>query len=233
MDKPQPGSAVADALEPSGLVPRGWLVPETGAEPLLANEKPAKAICLIGHVGGEFWPVFSAWWRMHPGVSDPLDSWSKTVIEPVANATGGQAVYPSDKPWHPIQTWAMEAEGVRASPLALLIHPEFGLWHGYRGAILFEERALGDRASFKSATTDQNLVHPCDACLDKPCLSACPVAAFSPGGFAVSNCRSYLKTEDGRQGCMASGCLARDACPIGRAHRYSPAQLQFHMAFYS
>ncbi|WP_394691942.1 ferredoxin [Hoeflea sp.] len=233
MAEPHPGGAVAAALEPSGLVPRGWLAPEAGAEPLLVDGKPAKAICLIGHAGGGFWPVFSAWWREHPRVSDPLDSWSKAVIEPVAAEAGGQAVFPSDRPWHPFQAWAMKAEALRSSPLGLLIHPEFGLWHGYRGAILFAETALGDRVSSKSAMAGQAFVHPCDVCSDKPCLSACPVGAFSPDGFAVSNCRSYLRTKDGQQGCMTSGCLAREACPVGRSHRYSPAQLQFHMTSYS
>jgi hypothetical protein len=233
VDKRHPGSAVAAALEPSGLVLRGWLVPEAGAEPLLANGKHADAICLIGHLGGGFWPVFEAWRNANSLMPDPLDTWSKLVIEPVAKATGGQAVFPSDKPWHPFQTWAMKAERLTASPLGMLIHPEFGLWHGYRGALLFDDSALGNRVKSESATVQQSLVNPCDECSDKPCLSACPVAAFSPDGFDVSSCRSYLKTEDGRQGCMISGCLARDACPVGRANRYSPAQLQFHMASYS
>lgn len=233
MVKPHPVNAVAAALEPSGLVPRGCLAPEPGAEPLLANGKRAKTICLIGHLGGEFWSLFVAWWQAHPGLADPLDTWSKSVIEPVAAAAGGQAVFPSDRPWHPFQAWAMEAEALRPSPLGLLIHPEFGLWHGYRGAILFADSVPGDRVRSESETVVQSLFHPCDECLEKPCTRACPVGAFSPDGFAVSNCRSYLRTEDGRQGCMASGCLARDACPIGRAHRYSPAQLQFHMASFS
>ena len=63
-------------------------------------------------------------------------------------------------------------------------------------------------------------IHACDTCVDKPCLSACPVNAFGPNGFDVASCRAYLNTEPGRKGCMTSGCMARDACPVGRAHRY-------------
>jgi hypothetical protein len=29
--------------------------------------------------------------------------------------------------------------------------------------------------------------------------------------------------------CMAIGCLARHACPIGHDYRYTPAQANFHM----
>jgi hypothetical protein len=28
---------------------------------------------------------------------------------------------------------------------------------------------------------------------------------------------------------MASGCLARRACPVGKDYVYDPAQMQFHM----
>ncbi len=36
----------------------------------------------------------------------------------------------------------MAAEGLKPSPLGLLMHPEYGLWHGYRGAILFGEAGI-------------------------------------------------------------------------------------------
>jgi len=234
VDNPPLMAAVALALQPSGLVPRGWLAPETDSAPLLTNGKSAKTICLVGHGGGGFWPVFDGWWQKHPGIADPLDNWSKATINPVAVSLGGEAIFPSDRPWHPFQHWAMMAEGLKPSPLGLLIHPDYGLWHGYRGAILFGERALsgsgkpeGGKAGDASETA---ALHPCDTCPDKPCLSTCPVEAFTPTGFAVADCRSFLKSEPGRDGCMDSGCLARDACPVGREYRYSTGQIRFHMA---
>ena len=178
--------------------------------------------------------MFEAWRARHPDVADPLDSWSKAMLLPLAEAVGGEAVFPSDRPWQPFQTWAIAAEGLKPSPLGLLIHPVYGLWHGYRGALLFgadalarldppERRPAGDAPGLPSP-------HPCDACAEKPCLSACPVMAFDPDGFDVASCRAYLKTDAGRTGCMTSGCLARDACPVGRGYRYSEAQIRFHMA---
>lgn len=234
MDDPRLTAAIATALQPSGLVARGWLAPEPGSTPLLADGKPAAMICLVGHGGGLFWSIFEAWWRMHPDASEPLDDWSKSVIAPVAISLGAEAVFPSDRPWQPFQQWAMAAEGLRPSPLGLLIHPEFGLWHGYRGALLFGSTALAKPELADSGkpgdAPDRSSIHPCDSCIGKPCLSACPVGAFSPGSFDVSSCRAYLTTDAGVQGCMRTGCLARDACPVGRRHRYGAAQIRFHMA---
>lgn len=222
-----------------GLRPRGWVFCGTGAvheerDFQLESGEPVSAICLIGHAGSELWPMFEAWHRQHSGIADPLDSWSKATINPIAAAVGGEAVFPSDKPWHPFQQWAMVAEGLKPSPLGLLIHPDYGLWHGYRGAILFGERARSGLSipdcGKPGDASDSAAFHPCDTCIDKPCLSACPVEAFTPAGFAAADCRCYLKSEAGRNGCMHSGCLARDACPVGREYRYNAEQIRFHMA---
>jgi hypothetical protein len=32
---------------------------------------------------------------------------------------------------------------------------------------------------------------------------------------------------------MNLGCQARDACPVGRKHRYSADQVRFHMAAFA
>lgn len=231
------GIGVLDAaLAGHGLCLRGWVFPDITTV-ALASGGDALAICLVGHTGGGFWPVFEAWWEKHSGIADPLDTWSKTVITPLAKAAGGEAVFPSDRPWQPFQQWAMAAEGLKPSPLGMLIHPDFGLWHGYRGAILFGPEALarlkGEIAAIEETKMGPDVPHPCDACADKPCLSACPVNAFGPAGLDVLSCRAWLKTEPGRKGCRTSGCLARDACPVGRGHRYGDAQIRFHMTAYS
>ena len=232
VDNPSLGAVVAVALKPSGLAPRGWLTPETGSAPLLTNGQPAKAICLVGHGGGGFWSVFEAWRRKHCGIGEPLDTWSKATINPVAVSLGGEAVFPSDQPWHPFQQWAMIAEGLKPSPLGLLIHPEFGLWHGYRGAIMFGADVLA-QSGWGEVSRNLGVNHPCDNCISKPCLTSCPVGAFTPDGLAVVACRDYLKLDMGQQGCMKSGCLARDACPVGRSYRYGAEQIRFHMTAYS
>jgi ferredoxin len=229
------GIGALDAgLAGHGLCLRGWVFPDAATVAMPSGGANASAICLVGHAGGRFWPVFGAWRARHPGISDPLDTWSKSVITPLAEAAGGKAVFPSDRPWQPFQQWAMAAEGLKPSPLGMLIHPDYGLWHGYRGAILFEDAAMAEPAlaelRLAGLAARDATPHPCDSCAAKPCLSVCPVGAFTPAGFAVSDCRSHLKDQAGQDGCMRSGCLARDACPVGRGHRYSMDQIRFHMA---
>jgi epoxyqueuosine reductase QueG len=114
----------------------------------------------------------------------------------------------------------MRAEGLRPSPLGILIHPQYGLWQAFRGALLFD-RAL----DFASGGPQR---HPCDDCQDKPCLSPCPVNAFSDGGYDVVRCRSHLASGEGNE-CLSGGCLARRACPVGHEYAYGAPQMRFHM----
>src|SRR5581483_10550817 len=69
---------------------------------------------------------------------------------------------------------------------------------------------------------------PCGACAARPCLTACPVGAFSPGGYDVPRCAAHLRSGEGRA-CMEGGCLARRACPIGVAFAPGEEQARFHM----
>lgn len=216
---------ITAALEPYGLVPRGGFVFDAeNVAPSSINGLVPQSVVLVGHFGSSIWPHFMRWRQDHPGVQDPLDAWSKEVLTIVAVKLDAKAVFPSDKPYLPFQQWAMRAEGLRASPLGLLVHPEFGLWQAFRGALLFEHPIdFPDRNA-----TD----HPCDSCMEKPCLSACPVDAFDGASFAVDRCRGYLSTKDGKT-CLHGGCLARLACPIGRNHVYVPDQQRFHMAAFA
>ena len=60
------------------------------------------------------------------------------AIDPLARSVGAMALYPFDgPPYRPFQRWAMRAEPVAPSPLGLFIHPEYGLWHAYRAALVF------------------------------------------------------------------------------------------------
>ncbi|MBB3286006.1 MULTISPECIES: 4Fe-4S dicluster domain-containing protein [Rhizobium] len=213
------------ALGVHGVFVRGVVSFNEGEGPLLTNGTPVRSVALLGNIGGSIWPAFSAW-RDMPGNGtriDPLDDWSKEIIRPVAKTLGATAYFPSDPPWQPFQRWAMQAEGLQPSPLGILIHPEYGLWHGYRGALGFAE-------DLKAARTTASSPHPCASCVEKPCLTACPVEAITTTGFDVQACRSHLRTQEGQAGCMVGGCLARNICPVGATYRYPAEQLAFHMA---
>ncbi len=213
------------ALKPHGLFLRGT-VPFSGSDaaPKLADGRPAASVVLIGNIGSSIWPAFSRWRDDRPdrGGSDPLDTWSKEVIRSIAASADATAWFPSDPPWQPFQQWAMRAESLKASPLGILIHPVYGLWHGYRGALGFAEPM--DETPLQAAP------HPCDHCPGKPCLTTCPAGAVRPEVFDLPACRTHLCSPAGQSGCMVSGCLARAACPVGAAYRYNDAQLHFHMA---
>lgn len=217
---------ISAVLMPHGLIPRGGFVfqPDEAA-PAGPSGVPAKSVLLVGQAGDAPWPHFLRWRERQPtGLTNPLDTWSREVIDAVAQKFGARAVSPSDRPYLPFQQWAMRAEGLKPSPLGMLMHPEFGLWHAYRGALLFETELAG--------SPPEKPIHLCDLCDGKPCLKACPVGAYSPSGFAYQSCLSQVCGPDGAN-CRDGGCLARKACPHGAAYRY-PAEVQaFHMASFA
>ncbi|MFH1796617.1 MAG: hypothetical protein ABIK36_02625 [Pseudomonadota bacterium] len=219
---------ISSQLAESGLILRGGFA-FTAEEEVPTGANGARAVLLVGHGGPTIWPHFEAWREKRPAdMADPLDTWSRQVIGQVAGRFDACAVSPSDRPWLPFQQWAMRAEGLRPSPLGILMHPEFGLWHAYRGALLFPTVPDG-LADFATVRTP---IHLCDGCDGKPCLYACPVGAHSATGFVYEDCLGHVRSPAGRA-CMDTGCLDRNACPYGADYRYSPAQQAFHMRAFS
>ena len=209
---------IESALERAGLAPRGAFHPaaEEGVPPVKADT-PARTVVLAGNAGPQMWRVFNA---ARAGTGMTLDEWSATVMTGLAQKLGARAVFPFALPYLPFQRWAMRAEPCHPSPLGLLIHPDYGVWHGYRGALLF--------ASALELPPPDRRASPCAGCADRPCLAACPVGAFDGKAYDVPACARHLATVP-EPACMEIGCLARHACPVGRDYRYAPAQARFHM----
>lgn len=227
MDPAATLDAIGDALRAHGLALRGAFHPDPAdAVPPLAEGAAAGTIVLAGQAGPETWAAFARERRAEP---DPLDAWSARALRSVAERFGAALVLPQDgPPFAPFQRWAQQAEAVHPSPLGILIHPEHGLWHAYRGALVFAARLALPARDPRPA--------PCASCDTRPCLSACPVAAFAagpePGAVArydAARCAAHVASPAGAA-CRDGGCLARRACPIGRARAYPPAQQAFHMA---
>jgi hypothetical protein len=219
-------AAIAARLAEHGLILRGGFVfGQTDGAPPGSSGAPARAVLLVGQAGAAPWPHFLKWRERQPAdLADPLDEWAREVVGAVAVEFGARAVSPSDRPHLPFQQWAMRAEGLKASPLGILMHPEYGLWHAYRGALLFDEKIEVEPA--------RSQVHLCELCVAKPCLEACPVAAHSEAGLAYRECLAHVRGPAGGP-CRDGGCLDRNACPYGAAYRY-PAEVQaFHMAAFS
>jgi ferredoxin len=206
------------AIERCGLVTRGAL-PLADAD-RTAGLAGVAAIVLVGAAGTRGWQAFAASSEARDGLDDPLDRWSRRIIDDLAAAFGARPLYPFGGPPHwPFQRWAMRAEPLFVSPLGMLIHPDFGLWHSYRGALAFSQPiAIPPR---------KERVSPCEACLMRPCLTACPVGAFTIAGYDVAACASHLRKEG--NACTDGGCLARRACPVGAEHAHGAGQMRFHM----
>ena len=181
------------------------------------------SIALVGNIGSSYWPVFSQSIGYQDGQPDSLDRWSRRVAGQVAEAFRARAIYPFEgPPYYPFLQWARRADALSQSPLGLMIHPQYGLWHSYRFGLLISQSHLPDQQNI-------SVESPCRKCAAQPCLHSCPVDAFSAKAYDVGRCAAYLKqTRDAR--CHQQGCLARLGCPIGEAYQYEPAQHRFHLS---
>lgn len=222
-------AALDAALREHGLALRGAFQPEADA-PRLPDGRAAATVALAGAVGPSLWETFQRARRAEP---DPLDRWSERVLGAVAARFAAALVLPwQGPPFPPFQRWARRAEPVHDSPLGILIHPRHGLWHSYRGALLFAERLPLPAVP----TPDRDAgPAPCLRCAERPCLSACPVGAFgapepgAPARYDAAACAAHVASDAGGE-CRERGCLARRACPVGADAAYGAAQQRFHMA---
>ena len=199
-------------LAPFGLLPFGWFRCETGTVGLL-----------IGNVGSNLWPTFRASDDFSDGKINSLDRWTQSVLQPIADELKAEARFPFGEKIWPFQQWAGQATGMKQSPIGLFIHPEYGLWTAFRGALMFDVDF-----QFKEKRSD---LHPCDRCVEKPCLTTCPIGAFTTDGYDYLSCKSHVRSDAGHA-CKTGSCLARKACPVGTQYTYDHDHGVFHMEAY-
>ncbi len=195
--------------------------PETQALAVFgALHEGGDTIVLLGPHEPGFWAVFSASPEYNDGGADPLDRWSKRVVTPLAQSWGGEALFPSDgPPYAPFLEWALASGQAWQSPIGMLVHARAGLMVSYRAAVRLP--ALYDLP--EAATS------PCETCAEKPCLTACPVAALNDSQlYEVPKCKAHIIAPQGRD-CLQSGCLARRICPRSQTYGRVPEQSAFHM----
>jgi len=213
---------VFEELSAAGFIGLGGFHP--GAEDL-APDLPcgdaARTVLMVGSAGPKFWAVFQAAPEAADGLRDPMDRFTRRVLNELGAAHGLQVLFPFEgPPYSPFQKWAARCGGFAQSPFGLLTHAQFGPWLGLRGAFLSPHNL--------PLATSGTAPGPCSSCDDKPCLSACPVGAISEsGGYDVGKCRDHL-IADTSVSCW-SGCLARRACPVGRDYAPVADQGRFHM----
>ena len=184
----------------------------------------ARAAVIVGSGGPPFFDLFAAGSaEASDGAPHPLDRYTRRVAGAAAAAAlaplaAAHAVYyPFDgaEPLIPFQRLGRAAGLGGPGPLALQIHPVFGPWWAYR-ALVVVDRELPEQPPIGDG---------CAGC-DAPCVAACPAHAVARAGFAVAACHARRLTAEP---CRLS-CAARIACVRGPSHRYTDAQLAFHMA---
>ncbi|MBF0152211.1 MAG: hypothetical protein HQL64_00490 [Magnetococcales bacterium] len=204
-----------------GLSLRGWFSPQPDEVLPAVRGKQPTTVVLVGNTGGSAWQPFSSSPEAM-GKHHPFDAWTRRILEQVATDFSCAVCFPfTGPPFLPFPTWARRAEGVYDSPLGILVHPRFGLWHAYRGAFLLAE-------AWPPPNSRPDHGHPCAGCQGRPCLRSCPVGAFTGSSYRVASCQEYLHSVMGRA-CLEGGCLARHACPLARDAVYPLAQIRFHM----
>jgi epoxyqueuosine reductase len=192
------------------------------AEPDDELPRGTKTLLLLGPMEPGFWPHLQAqpeWGDYLQGVADPVDRWSRRVIGRMACNLGAKALFPfGGPPWHPFYKWALKTGRCWDSPVRLLVHDAAGLFVSFRGALALKQAVASPPAPQR----------PCDTCVAKPCLTACPVGALTSAGYNLPSCHAYLDTKTG-QACLTGGCAVRRACPVSLGYARMPEQSAYHM----
>lgn len=205
---------IKDVVAAEGLAVVGAFHPEP--EDLAPDN--AATLILLGPGGPEMWAAFSESPELEDGAEHPMDRWSRRVITALAQSLGAEALFPfGGPPWNPFQRWAVRGEGAVSSPVQMQATASRGLWASYRGVLAFTTHLDLPEVIHKN---------PCASCA-APCLTACPVGAFSGGQYDVPKCTAHVRSEAG-EACL-SGCLVRRACPAGKALALPELQRKFHM----
>jgi epoxyqueuosine reductase len=175
-------------------------------------------LVMLGQAGSTLWDTME-----HAGyeADDRFDEFSKRCVSGwIADAHPGaehEVIYPGDA-LVPLGRMAELVGWGLPSPLGLTVHAEYGPWIAHRIVFLTDiDLAL---------TAIDRLPHPCDTCVDKPCITSCPAGAVNANDpFDIGACASERVSEPTS---CATQCLARNACPIGTQHRYGESQMRHH-----
>ena len=179
--------------------------------------KEAQSILLLGPDEPNFWKIFKESDEFKDRKANPLDRWSKRIIDNIALKNDCSPLYPfGGEPYKPFFSWALRSGTVWSSPVHLAIHKDRGLFVSFRGALAINQ----------IRKMDQQFKNPCTKC-PAPCLSACPVNAFTESGYDVAKCKEHISGVDSRN-CKSLGCNTRRACPVG-ANLRNFEQSLFHM----
>ena len=185
--------------------------------------KGTRTLIMLGPREPGFWAYLKSQEEFQQGLPNPLDRWSKRVIDLIGIKSGGEPIYPfGGPPYHPFMTWALKTGRSWHSPVQFLVHETAGLMVSYRGVLAYQDHI---------PLPEPPGVSPCETCADKPCMTACPIGVLTPDGYDADGCRTYIGSFEG-QDCLGMGCQVRRICPVSQTYQRDPRQSEFHqMAF--
>ena len=200
-------------IQTTGLIVLGELK-VTDGDPV---PKEVQSITPLGPNEPNFWKIFKASKEFCDQEANPLDRRSRRIIDNIAAQNECAALYPfGEKPYKPFFSWALRSGTVWSSPVHLAVHKDRGLFVSFRGALAINE----------AKTDDYDFESPCTRC-PAPCLSACPVDAFTEAGYDAIKCKDHINSLDSSN-CKSLGCNTRRTCPVGGNLREFE-QSSFHM----
>lgn len=148
----------------------------------------------------------------------PIDVYSVNVVSRWLDTLPGgrerHVMYPGETPVG-LQALGELAGWHHPSPFMVGIQPGWGTWFAYRVAVL-ANTSLPPTSPLQTRS-------PCEACVDRPCVSTCPARAMAGGRFSLDDCLRWRRAAG--SSCEHT-CLARLACPVGIGHRYDEAQIR-------
>lgn len=148
--------------------------------------------------------------RTHP---HPFDTWTMqrlaVALAPASTHRLELRFAFSGPPHHFAALHLAEATGLaHRGPAGLGVHPTLGLWFGLRAALAID-------LPWREAAPAPDLCSPCPA----PCKTALD-AALAASAAGIHPVRDHWRP----------WLAVRDACPVGREHRYTDAQIRWHYA---
>ena len=190
-----------------------------------ARDLTSGTLILLGLVGRDGWRRLQTAPEFLDGAPDPLDRWSRRVVDRLGQQFEADTLYPfGGPPYRPFVNWALASGRAFTSPSHMLVHDTVGMMISYRGAL-----HLRQDIDIPAPPLQRS---PCEACAARPCLTTCPAHALVDAGpYDLSACHSHLETPKGLH-CLSNGCLARLACPLSRGAGRDPAQSAHHMSYF-
>jgi methylmalonic aciduria homocystinuria type C protein len=210
-------AAAAHGLDLARSLRMSWYndtVPPALALPNL--DRPAALALILGNTRA-LWPRLASALAADPALAsapDPVDRYCERVVRAALAGIDARWLVRfahEPPPRVAIQRLAHVAGLAYLAPSHLSVHPVYGPWIALRAVVVIDVDGPPGPAP--------TLAPPCDCAMHcAPRFQAALArAGGAPGGAGAqveSDWRAWL--------------AVRDACPIGRAHRYSEEQLRYH-----